>query len=115
MLNERRRSRAIQSDGEASRAESSREHRLLFGQYWQLEPIEKRDCFHDRYGKDIATGDENRATWPAGTPGRTRGELGLALPAPALVNVSYLYCVCYSPLCMTTIRDRVGEAVREIA
>lgn len=60
-------------------------------------------------------GDENHATWPAGTPGRTRGELGLALPAPALANVSYLYCVCYSPLCMTTIRDRVGEAAREIA
>ncbi|XP_029679640.1 structural maintenance of chromosomes protein 1A [Formica exsecta] len=32
-------------------------------------------------------GDENHATWPAGTPGRTRGELGLALPAPALANV----------------------------
>lgn len=60
-------------------------------------------------------GGENRATWPAGTPGRTRGELGLVLPAPAIANVSYLYCICYSPLCTATIRDRAGEAAREIA
>lgn len=33
----------------------------------------------------------------------------------ALANVSYLYCVCYSSLCMTTIWDRTGEAAREIA
>ena len=34
---------------------------------------------------------------------------------PALFSPSYLYCVYYSPLCMTTIRDRAKEAAREIA
>ncbi|KAL0128336.1 hypothetical protein PUN28_003547 [Cardiocondyla obscurior] len=70
-----------------------------------------------RRSRDTDHGGENRATWPAGTPGRTRGDLVLALLAPAMANVSYLYCICYSPLCTATIRDRTGtgEAAREIA
>ncbi|XP_025265124.1 uncharacterized protein LOC112638187 [Camponotus floridanus] len=107
MLNERRRakqrSRTITSGGKPSRAES-----IVFYSEKRSFPRSLLEGYSD--------GDENHdATWPAGTSGRTRGELGLVLPAPALANVSYLYCVCYSPLCMTTIRDRVGEAAREIA
>lgn len=52
-------------------------------------------------------GGENRGTWPAGT-----SPIGGNL---ALFSASYLYCVYYSPLCMTTIRDqrRLRERSRE--